>query len=232
MRREEHLGPDHLLHLRRVAVVEQAVGDEVLVHRGVVRRRRGLSPRPRGAARRVDDQPARLDEAGGDERRERERRGRHVAAGCGDEPRPGERGAGELRQAVDREPEEFRRGVDEAVPASVGRRVLQAEVRAEVDDERNHLHEPRHDRLRAPSGHGDEGDVTARARRRVGRLRRQTRVAPAEAREEFADRRPGRRLGLGRDDLEIGMRRQQSQQLGTEIPRRPDDGRPHGMNIL
>ena len=57
-------------------------------------------------------------------------------------------------------------------------------------------------------------------------------VGPAEAREQLGDRRPGRGLRLGGDDIEIGMGRQQPQQLGTEIARRPDDRRLHGMTIL
>ena len=135
-------------------------------------------------------------------------------------------------QAVDGSPEQFGSRVDEPVPALVGGRVPEAEVRAEVDDEGHDPGELRDDRLRPPGRYGDEDDVATGERRRVGRRRDKAGVGPAEAREQLGDRRPGRGLRLGGNDIEIGMGRQQPQQLGTEIARRPDDRRLHGMTIL
>ena len=89
-----------LLDLGRVAVVEQAVGVEVLVDGA--ERVVGLGG-PAGAgdaAGGVDDEPGALDEPGVEQRGEGERRRRDVAAGRGDEPGADELLAVPLGQAV------------------------------------------------------------------------------------------------------------------------------------
>src|SRR5690606_27355919 len=81
---EQDGGTGDLLDLRRVAVVEEAVGGEVLVDGA---ERGGGLGRPAGsghAARRVDDHAGGLHRAGAHERGEGERRSRRVAPGDGD----------------------------------------------------------------------------------------------------------------------------------------------------
>ncbi len=104
VRGEQHRGAESLLDLRRVPVVEQAVGDEVLVDRAKVERLRGGPPGPGHPARRVHDergggprersgqvQGSRLHQRG-----EGEQGGGRVAPRGGDPSGAGERGAVEL----------------------------------------------------------------------------------------------------------------------------------------
>jgi hypothetical protein len=110
----------------------------------------------------------RLDEALADERREREQRGRGIAAGVRDEARPGGRRAEQLRQAVPRAREQLRRGVREAVVLGVGLRVAEAEGAAEIDDAERRVRgeEPRRE-LRSDLGRrGEERDVALAAEAR------------------------------------------------------------------
>ena len=159
MRREQHLRVEVLLDLRRVAVVEQAVGVEVLVdgaERGV-----GLGgpTGARDATRRIHDEPGALDEAGVEQRGERERRRGHVAAGRGDESGADEVLAVALGQPVDGLGEQLGLVVLEAVPLRVQRGVLQPVGGREVDDAADPAHELRGERHRRLVGQAHEHDV-------------------------------------------------------------------------
>ncbi len=94
-----------------------------------------LSERPAGDARlRVDDDVGGVDQLRADERQERQKRSRRVAAGTRHKPRGGDLAAMVLRQAVCRARKKTRRGVLPAVPLGVDGRVLQPEIRRHVDD--------------------------------------------------------------------------------------------------
>ena len=84
VRREEHLRAEVLFDLGRVPVVEQPIGDEVLVRAA---ERVLASSRAGHAACGIDHDAGRLDQPGSSERRKRERGCGRVATGCGDEAR-------------------------------------------------------------------------------------------------------------------------------------------------
>jgi hypothetical protein len=99
--REEELGADLLLHLGGVAVREQAVRGHVLVDGREAVGKVGLAAGAGDSGRGVDDHAGRLDQAGLDERPQRERRRRHVAAGRRDEACSHQLGTVQLGEPVD-----------------------------------------------------------------------------------------------------------------------------------
>ena len=118
---EEDLGGQVLLDLGRVAVVEEAVGDDVLVDGAERVRRRGRPAGTGDAAGGVDDDAGRLDQVGVEQRGQGQRGGGDVAAGRGHEAGALEVGAVAFGQAVDGFGEERGLVVVEAVPARVER---------------------------------------------------------------------------------------------------------------
>ncbi len=79
---EDELGPDGLLHLGGVAVVEQPVGGEILVHRAKLRGFGQLAPRPRDPAGGVHHDARGLDEPAADQRGQGQGGRSHVATGA------------------------------------------------------------------------------------------------------------------------------------------------------
>ena len=75
-----------------------------------------------------------FDQAGIDKRLECEDRSRRIAACCGDGVGAADRLAVEFGDAINESAEQLRRLVRMAVPALVGRRVVEPEVGAEVDE--------------------------------------------------------------------------------------------------
>ena len=210
-----------LLDLGDVAMPAEAVRLDALVDLAEHEVRLGLAAGARHAALGVDHEIA--DQAGAGQRREREERGRRVAAGRADDRDRGvderrELRAVELRQAVDGALEEVRARVLEAVPARVVGRVAQAEVRALVDDRRAR-------RRRGPG--------RARRRRRgaaPGRRRRPAgssawTVRPVVAR---CGMDPGDRVVVAAapgepDQLDVRVAGEQPDQLGADVAGRADD---------
>src|SRR5205823_1012216 len=131
MRGEEDLRVQALLDLGGVTVIEEAVGDEVLV---CAAERKLPATRAGDATRGVDDDSVALDQSSTKKWRERERRGGRIAAGRGDEGGGPQRVAVQLWQAVDELVEQLRRFVRLAVPLRVRGRVAQSEVGGQVDD--------------------------------------------------------------------------------------------------
>ena len=190
----------------------------------IVRRRRPAGAG--GPARRVHDDPGRLDHALADERLEGDRGRGHVAAGSRDEPAPASSGSEQLGKAVDEPAEQLRGAVLEPVPERVERRVAEPEVGAEVDDEAGVVDESRHDVLRLARREGDEDDVETVEAGRVERGEGEVAVGGRQVRVERRDRRSGRAVALGHRDLENRVARQEPQQLRPEIAGRPGDARP------
>ena len=128
-----HLGQG-LLNLRGVAVGRHLVGGEALVELGVVVALGGLAPRAGDAGFAVGDDAVTLDKPGlqGGHQGQGHRRG--VAARVGDDLLPPNLLPEELRQAVHRLFVEGLVLVGAAVPLLVSGLVLQAEVRAHVDE--------------------------------------------------------------------------------------------------
>ena len=186
--REQHLGPGDLLDLGRVAVVEQAVGGEVLVDRA----ERACSPwaaaRHRTRRGGVDDDAGRLDQPGPHERGQGQRRGGHVAAGGGDRGGPGELGPEQLGQAVGRTRRAARGGrAPRRTTAGTARRPSAGSRRPG----RRRSRPGRAGRARAPATPRGAG------RGRRGRARRPAGVVAA--------RRPGR-VGRGQAGIQLGRR--------------------------
>ena len=78
--------------------------------------------------------PSPCDQSGVEQRRQGEYRRGGVAAGRGDELGADQLRAEELGEAVDEVVEQLRADVVGAVPLGVERRVVEAEVRPEIDD--------------------------------------------------------------------------------------------------
>jgi hypothetical protein len=110
--RARHVGAEHgelLVDLRRVAVLADVVGVDVLVDGDEVGLGRRAAARARHAGLRVDDDV--VDQARAGQRREREHRGRREAAGVRGDVRVAQLVAVELGQPVDRVAEQPGRAV-------------------------------------------------------------------------------------------------------------------------
>ena len=75
-----------------------------------------------------------------------------------------------------------------------------------------------HESLRRAVGHREEHDVEPRHRGRIHRPVREARVRRRERRVEVGDLRPGVAVGGDVHDVDVGVRREQSQQLGACVP--------------
>ena len=170
--------------------------------------------------------PCAVDETGVEQRRQGERRGRHVAAGRGDEPGALQVGAVALGQAVDGLGEQVGLVVLEAVPLRVQRRRRCS--RNAADRSTTQPTRPTSCGTRAidascgrprktTSTPSDGGDGrTAAVERWVGR---------GERRRQVGRPAPGLRVGGGHDDVELGMGGEQAQQLDAREAGCADDRR-------
>ena len=218
-------GAELLNHLRHVAMAGRLVGAHRAAALGVMARvarriaafaRAGLHLHHR--ARR---EPAPV------ERAQREDRGGRVAAGAGDEGGIGKRIAVQLRHPVDERIEHAGTRMLAAVPAHVGGRIPQPEVRAQIDDpgrERAKLVDARH---RLPVGQAKEQHVAGLELRGGGELqsRRGTQV-----RVRVVHELPGQTLRRHLTHLDVRVEQEQPQQLAAGVPRcardRDPDHRP------
>ena len=130
-----------------MAVREQAVGGEVLGDGREVVGGLGLAARARHAAGRVDDHTHRLDGAGANERRERERCGGDVAPGRRHQVGGPHVVAEQLGDAEGELAQQLGGLVLLAVPDRIEGGILQPEVGGQVDDLAHPLAQVGHDRL-------------------------------------------------------------------------------------
>mmetsp|Transcript_45096 Transcript_45096/g.141231 ORF Transcript_45096/g.141231 Transcript_45096/m.141231 type:complete len:353 (+) Transcript_45096:196-1254(+) len=208
-----------LLDLRRVAVGGDAVGVNAVGNLAEERALLGGTPRPGGAAFRVDDDIIRLDEALLEQRDERQLRGRGVAARVRHEARLGDVPAGHLGEAVDGLLLELHGDVRLTVPLLVGVNVGEAEVRRQVDDLdvfrqlldgllRLGVRQAREDNVHVVVVHVVHGDEV---RQRL--LRR-------ELREHRRERLPGLAVRRQRRDLHERVLQQDAHELRAGVARR------------
>ena len=191
---EDHLGPARLLDLRGMAVREQPVGGEILVHRvevGV-----GLG-RPTGAgdpAGGIHHDPGRLDGAvpheGGDGQRGR----RRVTPGRRHQGGPGQLVAKQLGDAEGGLVEELRVGMLGAVPGGVQGGVAKPEVGRQIDDDPDPLAQLRDQVLGRAVGQGEKDQVEPVGRVGVSRVEGHVGIGGGQARVEV--RYPPAGLGV------------------------------------
>ena len=151
------------------------------------------------------------------------KRRRRVAAGRADDRPLGvaqrlQLRAMELGQAVDGVVEQLRRGVVEAVPARIVGRVAEPEVGPQVDDGRAPGRDVRDDPGGRAVGQGEEDGVDVGRGGGVDREtgRRQVRVGRGDRLVVAAASRQA-------DDLDVGMARQEPDQLRADVAGRADD---------
>ena len=223
MWREDHLGADLLLHLGCVAMRQQPVGDGIGVdvgeHVGVGRRTAGA-----GDARQCVDHHARgLDQAGVDERAQRQRRGGDVAARRGNQPGALQLVAVQFGQPEHGLGEQFGLGVLEAVVGRVGGRILQPERRREIDDTADVTDQRRRELHRSAVREAEEDQIEPEQSLRVELAEHEVGIGDFERRVQVGGAAPGHRVARRQPDVELGVLRGQSQQLGAGEPRCPDD---------
>ena len=140
MRREGHhhlaargLG-EFLVELGHVAMMADAIGVKAFGHFREQHLFLGRPARAGHAGFGVDDDLVRIDRLRLEQRDQRQFGARRVAAGIGDEPRLFHVRPIDLGEPVDRLLLQFRREMLVAVPARIGGRIGQPEIRREVDD--------------------------------------------------------------------------------------------------
>ena len=197
-----------------------AIGVEALRHLGEQHLLLRRPARPGHAGLGVDHDLVRHDRLGLEQRRQRKLRAARVAAGVGDEPRLLDLVAMHLDQAIDRLALQLRRMMLVAVPARIGRDVVQPEVGREVD----HLGLRRLGQKIAD--HLLRGGMRQRAERQIERgllpvdafdrdeLRQLER---RELREHRAHLLPGPAVGGEQRELDVGMAQQQPHQLRAGV---------------
>ena len=217
-----------LLDLADVAVGEDPVRLDALVHLAELEVRLGVAAGARDAALRVHDEVG--DEPGAGERGEREDRRRRVAARGADDgarPRPiaAELLAVQLGQAVDGGREQVRPRVLEVVPARVVGGVAEPEVGAEVDHRlpaSEELVDPARDRA---VGEGEEHRLGA-----VGDRVEHLEVARREVRVDARDRvAPAARGRPGPTISTLGWSASSRIELRAHVPGRAHDRDAHGI---
>ena len=239
MRREEHLGAQDLLHFGGVAMGQQAVGHEVLVDGPEVQGVGGGPPGPGGPRGGIDDDPAGLDQPGPDEGRQGQPGRRRVAAGGSDQRGTGQRRAEQLRQPVDGLLEKLRRLVRLAVPGRVERGITQPEVGRQVDDDPDPVTQGRHDPLRLAVREGAEHEIEAveaveagsSGCSRSGRLVDHSGVGGGQRRRVLPHQLTGAGMRGDRGHLDVGVARQETQELNARVPRSTDDPGLHRISI-
>src|SRR5438105_15536105 len=147
MGREDDLGASGLLDLRRVAMVQQSVGGEVLVHVREVHGGLQSAARPAGSGGGVDDNAGRLEAAAAHQRRQGQCGGGRIAPGGGNQIGVDEVVPEQLRKAVDEVGQQLGMVVLFAVPRWIQTGVMQREVGGQVHNLGNPLAEVRHEVL-------------------------------------------------------------------------------------
>jgi hypothetical protein len=223
VRGEQHLGSGLLLDLWGVAMIEQAVRSHVLVHRA---EHRGVLQGAAGAADtgdRVDDHAGRLDHAGLDQWRQRQRGGRDVASGGRHHRGFLEVLAMQLRQPEHGLGQQLGLIMGEPVPSWIQRGVLQAERRGQVDDAADLAVQLRGQRHRCLVRQTEKDHVETNGPRRVELFEDQVGVACRQARVQAAGQSSGLAVTRGVDHLEVRMLGAQTKQLGSRVARCTDD---------
>ena len=232
VRREEHLPADDLLHLGCVTVREQAVRCEVLVHRPEVQRLLQASAGSRDSRRGVDDDAGGLHQAVADQRGQGQSGRGRIAAGRGDQRRPGQAVAEQLGQPVDGFPQQLRR-------AGAPRRTRSDRERRPSAGSRRPGPRPRRP---APGARGRCAATRRAASRRTpdrgrrsgpDRSPRTPGRGTRRAREGVCTPTVSTYVGMGRGygDLEVRMPGKEAQQLRPGVARRPEDPDLHRMSI-
>ena len=162
-------------------------------------------------------------DTGLDQRRQRQRRRRDVAAGRGDQRRLLQVLAVQLGQPEHGRGQQLGLVVGEAVPRRVQRRVLQPVRRREVDEAADLAVQLRRQRHRRLVRQAEEDDVEPLGHRRVELVEHEVGVARREARVQGAGQRAGLAVAGGVDDLEVRMLGAQPEQLCAGVARRTDD---------
>ncbi len=164
----------------------------------------------------VGDQVRMIDEGGLDERQQGELDRRGIAAGIGHEPCAADPLPVDFGQPVDRFGEKLGRRVGDLVPLLPDGAIPQAEIRRKVDDARTRIEKRAHLAHRYPVGRREEYAVAA-LEGRGRRIGEREVVMPAQRREVIRDLHA--RLGAGgdRDDFDLGVARQQSQELDARV---------------
>ena len=187
----------------------------------------GFGPPARAghAAGGVDDDAARLDQPGPQQRGQGQRGGGDVAAGRGDQggaarARRGTARAGRRRSSAS----SSGRRVVLAVPLRVERGVLQAEVGGQVDDRADPPAQVGHERpaTRRGAGRGTRGRGRRTASGRTGRRPGRRRRRPGSGRAS-ATGVPAWVSPVASATSSSGWPAQQPQQLGAGVARRADD---------
>ena len=202
VRREQHLRSGGLLDLRRVAVVEEPVGHEVLVHRSELSGVLEPASCARHPAGRVHDDTGRFDGPRPDQRGQSQRSGGHVAARRGDQLCVNQVVAEQLGYAERELGQQVRCRVLVAVPPGVKTRVAQAEVGGQVHDPSHPLPQVGNELLRLAVGQGQEHDLQAVQLRGVEGGEAQLRIRRDQARVQLCHRGAGVRVSGGEADVE------------------------------
>ena len=162
-----------------------------------------------------------------DDRGKREQRGGRVAAGVRNELRACDALPIKFRETVDGRLEQIRRGMFAAVPQSVLGRVVQPEVRRDVDD----LHAVPHERearfSRRHLGKRREHHIDA-----AGDLRLDGHGHAGEVRQRVAQRLSGLTAPGNADDLSLGVAVQDARKFDACVSGYVDDADLHDVLIL
>ena len=124
-----------------------------------------------------------------------------------------------------------------AVPGRVERRVTQPEVGGQVDDDPDPVPQGRDDPLRLAVREGAEHEIeTVEAVEAVrdvlvGRLVDHSRVGGGQRRRVLPDQLTGVGMGGDRGHLDVGVARQETQELNARVPRSTDDPGLHRISI-
>ena len=215
-----------LSDLGRMPVSTDRVGLEAFADLGHQQTRRRLAPGTADAGLRIRNQPARIDDSGGEQRNEPERHCSRIATRIRHQSRAAHGIAIELRQPVDRLGKKLRTGMRHAVPGFPKCGIFQPKVGSQIDDAHAAREQVRH-RLHGRSvGRGEIDEVAFSQRTLVGR--RELKIQPSpQMRKHLGHRNPC--LGAGGDDHNRRgrMPRQDPQEFRTRITRAADDSDPH-----
>ncbi len=231
--REEDLGsvPQDLLHFRGVAMRQQPVRREVLVDRSEVQRLLRTAAGAGDARRGIHHDAGGLHQAPACQGREGQPRRGGVAPRRGHERRTAQAVPEQFGEAVHRRAQQFGRCVLLAVPARIERSVVQPEVGGEVDDEPDPAPQIGDEALGLAVGQRTEHEVEPVETGGIAVLVDEAGVRRREGRRVLPHRLAGMGVRGGHGHLESRMARQQAQQLGTRVARRPDDPCLHRISI-
>ena len=222
MRREQDLPAKLHLHFRGVAVGEQAVGGEILVHRVELGFRLECLAGAADAGGGADGDRVGIDER--QERLQREDRRRRIATGRGDCAGGADRIAMQLRDAVDEAAEQVRRLVLLIVPALIGGRVVQPEIGAEIDEGDVARQDIGGNRLGLAMRERGEDEIDSVERIRLKPFDGRPRIGERKVRMDIGKRRPGLAVAEQPDRIKCGVARAEPQQLRADEPRGSQDG--------